>query len=833
MTRKRDRASLFTSAILLALLPALAVPSAAEEVNSHESYGYVRSLEGSAGVVAKAGDRSDLEVNQTILVGDRIHVANLGKVEVVLADRNVLRVDGGSEVGFVDLAFSPDGSGGGTLLEVPEGNVLLTVAADSLGRERPRIDTPNATVYVHQAGVYRLTAIGDDWTQLVVRQGFAEVVTRNGSASVRPGEQATVEGRDRPGIDLAAADLRDGLERWARELDDRAAAVRDDGYVDRRLARDAAPLYQHGAWVTIGGRAVWRPLGVESSWRPYSRGRWRYTPSGLTWISYEPWGWLTYHYGCWDLDDRYGWVWYPGSVWSPAWVYWYWGPDWVGWCPIGYYTRWYGGHYGWDVSFSFGIHGWAGGRGWYDNWCFSRPRDIGRHDLDHRVVAGLDLGRRNERLADGVIVSDTRGLEPGTWNQPEQVLQAIRDKPGAASLPDVTGFVSRQPISIDDRTGMVIRGGSGDRPTLAKPVLRAPDAPARRDGGYVDSGNLSKPAPSGVDRGRPTIYPEEGGGRQPGGNNNNDWRRKDPPTLSKPAPSGGDHGRPTIYPEEGGDRRSGGRVIISPPADSGDQSQPASPPRELSKPPARDTGKPSSPPSDSRKPAPREISKPAPAEPASPPPARDNASLSRDDWRRPRGHEAQPSPLAADRGASEVRREVVVSDRDNRGGTESGRSLGDESWRARSTDGRTPTIHVGRTASEPSAPGGRQPYDGGRAYTPRRDDDPPVVRRVIEGVRTPSVSRGPSGYSAPPSAGSSPSSGGYGKPMPYPTPSRPTYSPAPSVSRSPAGVVSAPPSSSPAPSSPPPSSGDSGRAPSGDGDHGNLSKEGGGHRERH
>ena len=61
----------------------------------------------------------------------------------------------------------------------------------------------------------------------------------------------------------------------------------------------------------------------------------------MTWVSYESWGWLPYHYGMWALDPELGWYWIPGSLYAPAWVYWSYGDDWTGWCPVG----WYGGYY--------------------------------------------------------------------------------------------------------------------------------------------------------------------------------------------------------------------------------------------------------------------------------------------------------------------------------------------------------------------------------------------------------------------------------------------------------------------------------------------------------
>ena len=74
----------------------------------------------------------------------------------------------------------------------------------------------------------------------------------------------------------------------------------------------------------------------DSNWRPYSDGYWAYTDVGWTWVSYEDFGWATYHYGRWARLTDYGWVWFPGSDldWGPAWVSWRTGGDYVGWAPL-------------------------------------------------------------------------------------------------------------------------------------------------------------------------------------------------------------------------------------------------------------------------------------------------------------------------------------------------------------------------------------------------------------------------------------------------------------------------------------------------------------------
>ena len=115
-----------------------------------------------------------------------------------------------------------------------------------------------------------------------------------------------------------------------------------------------------GDWVEYQSVRYWRPY-VSAGWRPYWQGRWDWTPSGYTWVSYEPWGWVPYHYGRWCSLPGYGWVWRPGAVYSPAWVYWNWTSGWAGWVPMGYYSQFYNPWYG--DRYRYGVYGWAGG-GW-------------------------------------------------------------------------------------------------------------------------------------------------------------------------------------------------------------------------------------------------------------------------------------------------------------------------------------------------------------------------------------------------------------------------------------------------------------------------------------
>jgi hypothetical protein len=145
-----------------------------------------------------------------------------------------------------------------------------------------------------------------------------------------------------------------------------------------------------GSWIEVGDYGYgWQPdVAVsDSDWRPYSDGYWAYTDVGWTWVSYEDFGWATYHYGRWARLADYGWVWFPGSDldWGPAWVSWRTGGDYVGWAPLpprGPGIAYEGQPIGGRVDIEFDI-----GPAYYN---FVDVRYIGEPVLRSRIVAASE-----------------------------------------------------------------------------------------------------------------------------------------------------------------------------------------------------------------------------------------------------------------------------------------------------------------------------------------------------------------------------------------------------------------------------------------------------------
>jgi hypothetical protein len=114
----------------------------------------------------------------------------------------------------------------------------------------------------------------------------------------------------------------------------------DGGYEQSYVDEEPAPadefdeLSYWGQWFDLYPYGqVWRPT-VVMEWRPYANGQWVWSDMGWTWLSYEPFGWATYHYGTWAYDFAWGWVWVPGYDWHPACVEWVVYDDYIAWAPL-------------------------------------------------------------------------------------------------------------------------------------------------------------------------------------------------------------------------------------------------------------------------------------------------------------------------------------------------------------------------------------------------------------------------------------------------------------------------------------------------------------------
>jgi hypothetical protein len=226
-------------------------------------------------------------------------------------------------------------------------------------------------------------------------------------------------------------------------------------------------LEPHGAWLETSDYGyVWQPREAESSrrWRPYTNGRWVYTDAGWTWISQEPFGWATYHYGRWTRLRGIGWVWVPGDQWAPAWVSWRKSNDYVGWAPLPPEAR---------FDQRTGIHNWSDN--YYDigpdQYSFVPTREFGAQRIESTIVPP----ERNV-----TIVNQTTNVTNITYNN----MTVVNEGPDY----DEMRTQSREPMqrlrlernaSVDVNVEAPRALIQGETVVVAAPVFSAPQASER------------------------------------------------------------------------------------------------------------------------------------------------------------------------------------------------------------------------------------------------------------------------------------------------------------------------------------------------------------------
>jgi hypothetical protein len=170
-------------------------------------------------------------------------------------------------------------------------------------------------------------------------------------------------------------------------------------------------LAPYGNWIELNyGVTVWRPRIIQSNWSPYRYGQWIWTNDGWYWDSYEPFGWIAYHYGRWYYDDYYGWIWVPDDQWAPAWVEWRYDNDYIGWAPLPPYAK---------YSVSLGIHFSINFFTPYSHWHFVRYNHfcnphVSNYYIGHSYVNKFfskTKYRTNYGFRDGRVVN--RGVDIG------------------------------------------------------------------------------------------------------------------------------------------------------------------------------------------------------------------------------------------------------------------------------------------------------------------------------------------------------------------------------------------------------------------------------------
>jgi hypothetical protein len=492
--------SRINAALGLSLTAAVLVPVASAD----EGYRHGRLSYAETGTTMQRATEAEAEEaiqNLPFLPGDRIWTDASGRAEFQFPEGTVVRLDRRSKL---DYAGHEEESGERIVLRLWSGSVIVHGGARGQAPARFEIETPAGLVQPFERSVVRIDVDGGE-TRVSVYEGEGSFE----GVRLALGERATAGWGERPGdpdrFDRFYAD--DFLE-WDQERESAWRASADGArYLPEELGEYAGELEGHGDWryETTVSSYVWVPQ-VEVGWRPYSSGRWAWTPYGWTWVPYEPWGWAPAHYGRWGFSGSFGWYWMPGRVWGPAWVSWAVGGGYVGWCPLGYrnhpvapWGHWKHGYRPGYPGSGYRDRGYAVPRNRYgrevDAWNVVRQGEMGGRDLGRRRVEPRGLDPAIATVAASPLQRPTRNV--AALRTADATPRAIRTRPTPGDYVRELAADNKTTIPAPWTRGYGQRPAPADGPRYGESASGG--ARARREPGAERSGSGARQAPQGSD----------------------------------------------------------------------------------------------------------------------------------------------------------------------------------------------------------------------------------------------------------------------------------------------------------------------------------------------
>ncbi len=356
MIRNRFAAALVPALLLsgVALLPRTAPQDPNDLVDeldqqdyevgeSPERYAQVKVVEGD--VTIRKGEE-DEPLTRGVPVAEGDVVESRGRGVLQLGDGSAVAFGAGTRFRVAAL-FSNQDAERRVLLVLERGELRVCRGAQS--EAVIRVDTPSGSGSLGTRGATRPEATflvskdpRGDKVAFLVHGGQATWTNAEGQAQIYAGQRLTVYG-DNDVLDRVSdfnAYALGEFDQWAEALV-RPRPSESASRVPPEIRYYAGDLDGNGKWVYVDETEswCWTPTVVDADWSPYTNGYWGAYGGGMTWVSSEPWGYVTCHHGRWGWRVGLGWYWIPGVYYSPAWVAWHSTGSWFGWAPLGFHNR--------------------------------------------------------------------------------------------------------------------------------------------------------------------------------------------------------------------------------------------------------------------------------------------------------------------------------------------------------------------------------------------------------------------------------------------------------------------------------------------------------------
>ena len=317
---------------LLFVFLAVASLIAASPLRADEkSYSYARIVRlsfVSGDVQIARSPSSDWEMavaNMPIQQGFAIGTNN-GRAEVEFESGATLWIAENSVVQFTELALSD----GGRINKLTLSQGTASLDAHVRQGDTFQISAPDFSVSIPKRAKLRIEA-SHDGGSVNVFDGSASVDSASGSQDVANGQTFSMGGPNtsanaNPSVSAIKPNPRH--DSWDEWVNGRDAALSSNStqtaqYTNSPVDYGMSDLSSYGSWLSCPGYGFgWQPFGMAAGFTPFYNGYWdMYQGLGWTWVSFEPWGWMPYHFGGWNYASGCGgWTWFPGSYgfFSPA-----------------------------------------------------------------------------------------------------------------------------------------------------------------------------------------------------------------------------------------------------------------------------------------------------------------------------------------------------------------------------------------------------------------------------------------------------------------------------------------------------------------------------------
>jgi hypothetical protein len=280
--------------------------------------------------------------------GESLYTEGDSRAEIILPNSTWARFDGGTQIQLIelrdDLTDLDLGSGTGRFYNKGAYSLIRvrTVFGDVTAPAETEFD-----LHVYNNEVEVIALKGSVTFTLVNTDQRFEVSAGSGSIMADTHSVSVGRGYEPPGWDA-----------WNRERDALWAVRMTSGemsaaYLPPSLRDEAYVLDENGVWERTyydnDYYYFWRPTHVAKGWAPFTVGCWSTWYHESTWVPYEPFGYVTHHYGNWVFIGN-SWHWAPpvarmrphakrplfnlGFAWYPGRVAWIHFGTKVGWVPL-------------------------------------------------------------------------------------------------------------------------------------------------------------------------------------------------------------------------------------------------------------------------------------------------------------------------------------------------------------------------------------------------------------------------------------------------------------------------------------------------------------------